>query len=214
MTSASWKSKATCNVMSRLALIVIVSLVMMMLVVAVKPSVPAAAAASSQNSKAIITVADGGQSFDAHGTIDTITDITTSLSFHLVGTWVLQVRNGEVTRFEANMDTFPSDTSLGKFHTHQLLNFSPKVVGRLDSDDNFFTTGNINVGTNNNVSWTNVPVVVTIRDGDTITITLDDTKAGHHFAGQPLTGAVQSISACSEEAGAGMSIFVLCQDVK
>lgn len=178
------------------------------------PAVTPAVASGANPKSTVVPVADGGQSFDAHGTIDTITDITASLSFHLVGTWALQVRDGEVTKFGANMDSFPSDTALGKSHTHQLLNFSPKVVGRLDSDNNFFTTGNIEVGTNNKVSWTDVPVVITIRNGNSITVTLDDTKAGHHFAGQPLTGEVQSIAECSEAAGAGMSVFVLCQDVR
>jgi len=153
-----------------------------------------------------------GQNFDAQGTISTRTDITESLSYDLEGSWNIQVRSGEVTQFDAAMAATPSDTNLGKPHSHELLNYQPTTTGVLDSDNNFFTSGLIDIGTNGKVSWQNVPVAITFRNnGGTITITVDDTKAGHHFAGQPLTGTIESITPCQENPGPAMSIENLCE---
>ncbi|HEX6560984.1 MAG TPA: hypothetical protein VF016_03050 [Nitrososphaera sp.] len=158
------------------------------------------------------TNGEEGRDFDAQGTINTRTDITESLSYNLEGSWNIQVRNGEVVQFDVAMAATPSDTNLGKSHSHELLNYQPTTVGVLDSNNNFFTSGMIDIGTNGKVSWQNVPVVITFRDnGGTITITLDDTKAGHHFAGQPLTGTVESITPCLENPGPAMSIENICQ---
>ncbi|HZT35677.1 MAG TPA: hypothetical protein VFA15_07140, partial [Nitrososphaera sp.] len=166
------------------------------------------------NASATDSSTTGGESrdFDAQGTISTRTDITESLSYDLEGSWNMQVRGGEVTQFDATMAATPSDTNLGKPHSHELLNYQPTTTGVLDSDNNFFTSGLIDVGTNGKVSWQNVPVAITFRNnGETITITVDDTKAGHHFAGQPLTGTIESITPCQENPGPAMSIENLCE---
>ncbi len=154
------------------------------------------------------------QSFDANGTINAVTYITKILKFDLRGEWNMQVRDGSIVRFSANMAAVPSSTSLGKSHTHQLLNYNASEIGLRDSNNNFFTNGTIDIGTNDKISWSSVPVVITINNGKTITITIDDSQAGHHFAGQPIVGTVESIAECSSVPGAAMSIESLCGPIE
>jgi hypothetical protein len=163
---------------------------------------------SLQNSEA--PTADA-QSFDANGTINAVTFITKFLKYDLQGVWSMHVRDGNVVQFEGSMAAIPSSQELGKSHTHQLLNFEPGEIGIRDSDNNFFTNGTIDVGTNNSVTWTGVPVVISIRDGSSIIIAIDDESAGHHFAGQPIVGTVESIINCSSTPGPAMSIESVCQ---
>lgn len=156
----------------------------------------------------------GEQSFDASGTINSVSHITTDLSYNLQGTWSLQVRDGNVAKFEADIDATPTSTALGKSHNHQLLNYEADQVGVLDTGNNFFTNGTIDIGTNNSITWSGVPVVITISDGATITITVDDSQAGHHFAGQPIVGTVELINPCSSKPGPSMSIGDVCESTE
>ncbi|HVX01881.1 MAG TPA: hypothetical protein VHA09_01885 [Nitrososphaera sp.] len=151
------------------------------------------------------------QNFDANGTINAISFITKSLKYDLQGVWSMHVRDGNAVQFEATMAAIPSSQELGKPHTHQLLNYQPSEIGLRDSDNNFFTNGTIDVGTNNSVTWTGVPVVISITNGSSILIALDDEQAGHHFAGQPIVGTVESVIDCSQVPGAAMSIESVCQ---
>jgi hypothetical protein len=153
----------------------------------------------------------GAQSFDANGTINAVTYVSKSLKFDLKGEWAMKVRDGSTVQFDAIMAVTPSSTTQGKAHTHELLNFEPSVVGVRDINNNFFTNGTIDIGTNNNVVWTNVPVIITITDGSSIIISVDDNKSAHHFAMQPIIGTVESITDCSTEPGAAMSIESVCQ---
>jgi hypothetical protein len=154
------------------------------------------------------------QSFDANGTINSVSHITTDLSYNLQGAWSLQVRDGTVAKFEADIDATPTSTALGKSHTHQLLNYAADQVGVLDSGNNFFTNGTVDIGTNNIITWSGVPVVITINDGATITITVDDSQAGHHFAGQPIVGTVELLNPCSSKPGPSMSVGGVCESTE
>jgi len=164
---------------------------------------------SSQNSNGSTAEA---QNFDANGSINAITFITKFLSYDLQGVWSMHVRDGNIVQFEANMAAVPSAKQLGKSHTHQLLNYQPAQIGIRDSNNNFFTNGTIDIGTNEKVTWQSVPVVISIIDGASIIISIDDQLAGHHFAGQPIIGTVDSIINCSQTPGASMSIESVCQD--
>jgi hypothetical protein len=151
----------------------------------------------------------GEQSFDAEGAINVVSYITESQRFNLQGTWNLEVKHGSVVKFDSKIDSEPI-AGKGKTHTHQLKNYNPLHTGTLDSDKNFFTRGTIDIGTNGKITWKDVPVSIIIRNGDTISISLDDSLSDHHFAGQPILGTVESIEACSPTPGPDMSFSEDC----
>lgn len=187
--------------------------------VALKGPIAAPAASTDQENETTSassseTPTADAQSFDANGTINAVTYITKILKFNLQGVWSMQVRDGSVVKFDANMAAVPSSPSLGKSHTHQLLNYNASQIGLRDSNNNFFTNGTIDIGTNDKISWSAVPVVITIGKGETITIAIDDSQAGHHFAGQPIVGTVESITECSPVPGAAMSIESVCGPIE
>jgi hypothetical protein len=68
----------------------------------------------------------------------------------------------------------------------------------------------MDVATPGKQPWTNVPAKIDINKGKTITISLDDTKTNHHFAGQPVHGVVTSLTPCSDQPGPNMEILPSC----
>ena len=51
----------------------------------------------------------------------------------------------------------------------------------------------VDVLTNGNPKWKDVPTVITIADFDTVSIAIDTTKTDDHFNGQLIDGVVQSV---------------------
>ena len=52
----------------------------------------------------------------------------------------------------------------------------------------------MDIGTNNQISWTSVPTTISIVAGKIITISVDDKKTDQHFAGQSIHGIVNNLS--------------------
>jgi hypothetical protein len=81
----------------------------------------------------------------------------------------------------------------------------------IPSDNIVSIEGTMEVGTNGDTSWEEVPATIDIGGGGrTITISLDHEETDHHFAGQPISGAVTSLTPCSDEPGPSMEVYPSC----
>jgi len=100
-------------------------------------------------------------------------------------------------------------------HTHELLNFRPsagefQTVPINGGANQIILKGLTDVGSNNRISWFEVPTTITINDRKVISISLDDNKTNHHFGGQPLLGIVDSFIPCSDVPGPNMELLPPC----
>jgi hypothetical protein len=145
-------------------------------------------------------------SFKANGKINS--DIITSSSkWDATGDWNLVVEDNEVQLFTTNM-AWNNATS---GHSHEFLAFESEDEIVLPPDNIISIEGNMNVGTNGATSWEEVPATIDIGGGGkVITISLDHEETDHHFAGQPISGVVTSLTPCSDQPGPSMEVYPSC----
>ncbi|MGN6623032.1 MAG: hypothetical protein ACTHKK_02705 [Candidatus Nitrosocosmicus sp.] len=121
---------------------------------------------------------------------------TPSGNWVVSGNWTLEVQNGNISDFNANMQWDP--TNLTKLtHSHNFANFradpNTQTIS-LGSERIVDVKGIMDIGANNKIEWTNVPAEIKTT-GNTITISiLDDAKTGNHFNNYPIFGKVGKVS--------------------
>jgi hypothetical protein len=149
--------------------------------------------------------------FVAKGTINSIIFVPTG-KWIAVGNWSMTLNNGNISFFETNMVWYNSSGTAA--HTHELVNFSPasgeQVVSLQQPSNNIVLKGVTDVGTNNRIVWNEVPTTISINGHKIITISIDDNKTNHHFAGQPILGIVSSFFPCSDLPGPDMEVLPPC----
>ena len=129
------------------------------------------------------------------------------------GNWSIILNNGNITAFETKMTWYNSSGT--NAHTHELINLRP-AAGNIQTlpmsgpGNQIIIKGVTDVGSNNRVSWYEVPTVITINDRKILSISLDDNKTNHHFGGQPLLGIVDSFVPCSDLPGPNMELLPSC----
>jgi hypothetical protein len=150
--------------------------------------------------------------FVTNGKINTVINVANG-KWLANGNWSIILNNGNVTTFETKMTWYNSSGT--NAHTHELTNFRP-ATGEIQTlpmsgpANQIIIKGVTDVGSNNRVSWFEVPTVITINDRKIISISLDDNKTNHHFGGQPLLGIVDSFVPCSDLPGPNMEILPPC----
>ncbi len=148
---------------------------------------------------------EGLQNFVANGGIDSMI-YTVSGNWEAGGKWALSVSDGNVRSFDTDMN-WTNGTS---GHTHEFRNFRGDDNIGLSPDQSLTAEGIINVGTNQAITWYDIPVEIVIQEGKIITITVDDEDTGNHFGGQSIHGTVQEITPCNTSPAAGMQIVTEC----
>ena len=146
-------------------------------------------------------------SFKASGKIKS--DIITSSSkWSATGDWNMVVEDNDLQLFKTNM----AWTNATSGHTHEFSNFESEDGDIVLPPDNILSIkGNMDVGTNSAISWEGVPTTIDIGGGGkTITISLDHEETDHHFAGQPISGVVTSLTPCSDTPGPSMEVSPSC----
>src|ERR1044071_4447164 len=129
------------------------------------------------------------------------------------GNWSIILNNGNITAFETKMTWYNSSGT--NAHTHELIKLRP-AAGNIQTlpmsgpGNQIIIKGVTDVGSNNRVSWYEVPTVITINDRKILSISLDDNKTNHHFGGQPLLGIVDSFVPCSDLPGPNMELLPSC----
>ena len=145
-------------------------------------------------------------SFKASGKIHSII-VTATSTWNATGDWNMIVEDGEMKDFVTNMAWFNGTTG----HTHDFLNFDSNGDIELPSDNIVTINGEMDVASNGVVTWEGVDSTINIGGGGkTITIDVDHEDTDHHFAGQPITGTVTSLTPCSNTPGASMEILPAC----
>lgn len=134
--------------------------------------------------------------YNANGFIrSVITPEVDSLIPYLVyGSWDASIQNQDLSQFNANFTMARINGT--ETHTHQITNFKPTASVSLQGGplgSSILYSGMVDVLTNGNPKWQNVPAVITIADFDTISIALDTIKTDDHFNGQLIDGVVQSV---------------------
>ena len=120
----------------------------------------------------------------------------------------MEVEDNELEQFTTNM-TWTNATS---GHTHEFSGFEAEDEEIVLSPDNIVSIeGTMDVGTNRATSWEEVPATIDIGGGGkTITISLDHEETDHHFAGQPVSGVITSLTPCSDTPGPSMQVSPPC----
>src|SRR6476659_9518501 len=134
--------------------------------------------------------------FNTKGTINSLIS-TPRDKWIATGNWSMNANNGALTFFQTNMTWF--NKSGNATHTHEFLNFRP-TEGRItiQPGNTISLKGIMDVGTNHRVVWKNVDSAISVNNGKTITISLNDKQTNSHFAGQPILGIVSLITRCSD----------------
>jgi hypothetical protein len=146
--------------------------------------------------------------FNTKGTINSL--ITTPRDKWIAtGNWSMNANNGALTFFQTNMTWF--NKSGNATHTHEFLNFRP-TEGRItiQPGNTISLKGIMDVGTNHRVVWKNVDSAISVNNGKTITISLNDKQTNSHFAGQPILGIVSLITRCSDVPLQAMEVLPSC----
>jgi hypothetical protein len=144
--------------------------------------------------------------FLSKGTINSLIRTPTS-NWIATGNWSMTVDNGTLAGFVTNMTWFNSNGKAS--HTHEFSNI--RAGSGTMQGNNIVITGLMDVGTNHRVVWKNVPTMISIHGGKTMTISVDDNATNHHFAGQPVFGLVTSLVPCSDVPGANMEVLPRCE---
>ena len=159
----------------------------------------------------IPTIQQPPSGFVAEGTVNSVINLSTS-KWLAVGDWSMTLNNGNVTLFDANMTWYNSSGTTA--HTHELANFRPvegeRVVSLEQPTNNIIIKGVTDVGTNNQISWNEVPTTITFNSRKIVSISVDDNKTNHHFGGQPILGIVSSFVPCSDLPGPDMEVLPPC----
>ena len=117
----------------------------------------------------------GTTNFSADGTI------ASSLGdFILVGPWKLDVMNGKVSDFKANITTVLRAGE--KEHVHLMSNFQqdPGTKAELNINNTGTIKGTLNIGLNKKLDeWARVPTIISLKNGETISIVLNDSSKAY-----------------------------------
>jgi hypothetical protein len=130
----------------------------------------------------------------------------------LGGDWEFNVADGNLTNFVVDIVMTQVDGTAAHTHTiEKLTNATGMPMGSQQPEQLELMTGepgskialvngnatmfrgNADLTTNENVEWTNVPVHVTLFNGNVINISIDPSKTEDHFKGLPVFGTVLSI---------------------
>jgi hypothetical protein len=139
--------------------------------------------------------ADGAISsliFGMNPSVDTV-NMRSVQKFILSGDWELTVDKSKLVNFTAVFYTGPVDGANN--HTHQLSNLRPTTENPilLSSDGSAQISGILNVATNGKSAWNDVNATITMSNGRTISIKLDDKDSQNHFMNQPIFGIIQHL---------------------
>jgi hypothetical protein len=149
-------------------------------------------------------------SFQAKGTINSVIAVPKK-NWIATGNWIITVNYGNLTGFKTNMSWV--DQTGTATHTHEFLNFRPSPAFHVivqQPNDTILVRGQMDVGTNSKVVWKDVPSVISIKGGKTISISVNDKATNSHFASQPILGVVKSFERCSDIPGPDMVVLPSC----
>jgi len=149
-------------------------------------------------------------SVQAKGTINSVIVVPQN-KWIATGNWIMTINYGNLTDFLTNMSFF--DVKGTATHTHELQNFRPNAINKVimqRPDNSLNIRGLVDVGTNHKVVWKDVPAVINIKGGKTISIAVNDKATNSHFASQPILGVVKSYTHCSDIPGPDMVILPSC----
>jgi hypothetical protein len=131
----------------------------------------------------------------ARGTINSLIAVPQT-KWIAAGNWSLDVNHGNLSGFVTNMSFF--DERGVATHTHEFLNLRPdptvKVITQLPNST-LTIRGVMDVGTNHKIVWKNVPTVIDLKGGKTISISVSNKDTNNHFASQPILGVVNTLAA-------------------
>jgi len=113
--------------------------------------------------------------------------------FILSGYWKLVTDKGKVSNFTSEFYTGP--VSGANNHTHQVTNLRVEDNRpiQLSADGSTQISGLIDVKTNAKSAWNDVPTMISISKGRTISIDIADNGTQRHFMGQPIYGIVNEL---------------------
>jgi hypothetical protein len=124
------------------------------------------------------------------------------------GNWDLVLEGqDDVNDFTVDMIWFTSDGI--KSHTHYIKDFDADTVTRAP-DGSINMSGDADIGTEGETTWSDVPVTANIGAGKTLSVLLDDIATDSHFGGQTMYGLVDSVQECGSTPGAGMTLRASC----
>jgi hypothetical protein len=103
----------------------------------------------------------------------------------VTGRWSLEVQNGTVAGFSANLTMVGTDGT-GR-HEIELGNFT-SLSGVQWRGDTATMAGTVDVAVNGTGKWSDANVVVTVARLQAVSIALDSGDTDNHFAGQPIFG--------------------------
>jgi hypothetical protein len=123
-------------------------------------------------------------------------NITNVFKVILTGEWILSVNKGNVTNFSTNFLASPMDGS--KSHIHQITNFkldndSKKAIAQLTPNNSLSVNGTVDIKINGQTTWNSVGISISISNGSTIAIDLDDEDTSNHFGEQQIYGIVTKL---------------------
>ncbi len=167
------------------------------------------------------TTASQIDSFRAQGQISSLAsdtlagredNSTENVIWVLGGDWEFNVADGNLTNFVVDIDMTQVNGNAAHKHTIEKLNNATGMpMGTIEPLElNFMTgepsskialvnsnstmfRGTADLTTNEDIKWTNVPVYVTLQNGNILNINIDPSKTEDHFKGLPVFGTVQSI---------------------
>ena len=149
-------------------------------------------------------------SLEAKGTINSVI-VVPQTKWIATGNWIMTVNYGNLTGFLTNMSFF--DEKGTATHIHEFQNFRPSAINKVIAqgpDNTVIVRGLVDVGTNHKVVWKDVPSIINIKGGKTISIAVNDKATNSHFASQPILGVVKSFTQCSDIPGPDMVILPPC----
>ncbi|MDQ2685878.1 MAG: hypothetical protein M3Y25_08565 [Thermoproteota archaeon] len=130
----------------------------------------------------------------------------------LGGDWEFNVADGNLTNFVVDIQMAKVDGTAAHKHSIEKLNNvtgmsllivnplkvdlmtnQPSSKVALVKDNSTMFRGIADLTSNENIQWQDVPMHVTIRNGNIINIAIDPMKTEDHFKGLPVFGTVQSI---------------------
>ena len=149
-------------------------------------------------------------SVQSKGTINSVI-VVPQTKWIATGNWIMTINYGNLTGFLTNMSFF--DEKGTATHTHEFQNFRPSAINKViiqRPDNSLIIRGLVDVGTNHKVVWKDVPALIDIKGGKTISIAVNDKATNNHFASQPILGVVKSYTHCSDIPGPDMVILPSC----
>jgi hypothetical protein len=146
---------------------------------------------------------NANDSFSANGQISSLVlgmppsantvNMSSVEKFILSGYWKLVTDKGKISNFTSEFYTGPVNGANN--HTHQVNNLRVEDNGpiQLSADGSTQISGLTDVKTNGKTSWKDVPTIISISKGRTISINIADNGTQRHFMGQPIYGIVKDL---------------------